>query len=309
MDTKALVSIITPSFNTGPYIDSTLKSVASQDYPNIEHIVFDGGSTDETLEILAKYPNVAWVSEKDKGQSDAINKGFSKAKGKYIGWLNSDDTYSEGAVSKAVEYLEKNPDVDMIYTDLNIIDEKDTVYGFTKGLEFNLRNLLENNPVKQPTFLMRREVIDKLKGVDESLHFVMDRELWLRMLINGFKIKYISGWIHANFRLVKGTKTFEYTPKFRQEWYEVMKQAFSKEAYFKGIDSQELKRALRVNRSDYYLSLMNMDYASKKSIKGFVNGIKVIQVNPAILLNRGFYKQFLLGFLGINLDRTEKFKL
>lgn len=303
-----LVSVVTPSYNTAQYIESTLQSVATQDYPNIEHIVFDGGSKDGTIEILEKFPKVDWVSEPDKGQSDALNKGFKKAKGKYIGWLNSDDLYTEGAVKKAVDYLESHPDVAMIYTDLNIIDQKDNIYGFTKGMEFSLKSLLENNPVKQPTLLMRREVIDELEGVDVNLHFVMDRELWLRMEMKGFKIKYLPGWVNASFRLVEGTKTFEYTPKFRQEWYEVMLAAFKTEPYFEKVDKAIMNNALAVNRSTYHLSLMNKAFIEGKRSEGLSHAVKAYKANGRMKRNAGFYKQFLMGFLGLNIDRTKKFK-
>lgn len=303
-----LVSVVTPSYNTAQYIESTLHSVAIQDYPNIEHIIYDGGSKDGTIEILERFPKVDWVSEPDNGQSDALNKGFKKAKGKYIGWLNSDDLYTEGAVKKAVEYLESHPEVAMIYTDLNIIDEKDDIYGFTKGMEFSLESLLENNPVKQPTLFMRREVIDILKGVDVNLHFVMDRELWLRMVMKGFKIKYLPGWVNASFRLVKGTKTFEYTPKFRQEWYEVMLAAFESEPYFENVADSIKENALAVNRSTYHLSLMNKAFIEGKRIKGLNHAVKAYKANIRMKRNAGFYKQFLKGFFGLEIDRTKKFK-
>lgn len=303
-----LVSVVTPSYNTAQYIESTLRSVATQDYTNIEHIVIDGGSKDGTIEILEKFPKVHWISEPDKGQSDALNKGFKKAKGKYIGWLNSDDLYTKGAVRRAVDYLESHPDVAMIYTDLNIIDEKDTIYGFTKGMEFSLKSLLENNPVKQPTLLMRREVIDEFKGVDVNLHFVMDRELWLRMEMKGLKIKYLPGWVNASFRLVEGTKTFEYTPKFREEWYEVMLAAFKSEPYFEKVDKAIKESALAINRSAYHFSLMNKALSEGKRREGIYQAVKACKGNGRMYLNAGFYKQLLMGFLGFNIDRTKKFK-
>ena len=107
-----LVSIITPSFNHVKYIEATMQSVFSQDYPNIEYIVVDGGSNDETVDIIKKYENrlAWWVSEKDKGQTDAINKGFARATGSILAWLNSDDTYEPGAVTAAVKYLQEHPE-------------------------------------------------------------------------------------------------------------------------------------------------------------------------------------------------------
>lgn len=308
MPEDPLVSVVTPSYNTANYIESTLKSVEEQDYPNIEHILYDGASTDGTLEILKRYPQVDWVSEADSGQSDALNKGFKKAKGKYIGWLNSDDLYTRGAISRSVEYLECHSDVAMIYTDLNIIGEEDNVYGHTKGVEFTLENLLVNNPVKQPTLLMRREVIDDLKGVDESLHFVMDRELWLRMTVKGFKIEYVPNWVNASFRLVEGTKTFESTPKFRQEWYEVMQVAFRESPFFQHVEQSLMKRAFKINRSAFHLSMMNKAFSDEGTSKGIRQAFKALAADASILKNGGFYKQLLMGSLGRKINRTEKFQ-
>ncbi len=102
-----LVSIITPSFNQAQFIEQTIKSVQNQDYKNIEHIIIDGGSTDGTIDILKKYSGIKWISEKDNGQSDAINKGFSTANGEILAWLNSDDYYDENIITKVVEYFSK----------------------------------------------------------------------------------------------------------------------------------------------------------------------------------------------------------
>ena len=108
-----LVSIVTPSFNHVKYIEATMQSVFSQDYPNIEYIVVDGGSNDGTVDIIKKHENrlAWWVSEKDKGQTDAINKGFARATGSILAWLNSDDTYEPGAVTAAVKYLQEHPEI------------------------------------------------------------------------------------------------------------------------------------------------------------------------------------------------------
>ena len=125
MNDHPLVSIITPSFNKGPYIEETLQSVRNQTYPHIEHIVIDGGSTDETLPILEKYSgDIVWISEPDKGQSDAINKGWRRSHGEIIVYLNADDTYLPDAVEIAVNYFLQHPETGMIYGDGILSDEK-----------------------------------------------------------------------------------------------------------------------------------------------------------------------------------------
>ena len=120
-----LVSIVTPSYNQSRFIEDTIRSVLSQDYPQIEYMIVDGGSTDGSVEIIKRYEDQLawWVSERDQGQTDAINKGFARATGDILAWLNSDDTYEPGAVSAAVKYLQEHPEVGMVYGDCNYIDE------------------------------------------------------------------------------------------------------------------------------------------------------------------------------------------
>src|SRR5512137_1476425 len=117
-----LVSVVTPSYNAMPYIKDTIESINNQDYPAIEHIIMDGNSTDGTQELLRQYPNLIWVSEPDRGQSHALNKAFKLVHGDIIGWLNADDTYQPGAIATAVKNLSENPEYDLVYSDLQIID-------------------------------------------------------------------------------------------------------------------------------------------------------------------------------------------
>ena len=121
-----LVSIVTPSFNQAAYLEQTIRSVLEQDYPRIEYMIVDGGSADGSVGIIKQYADKLawWVSEVDKGQTDAINKGFGHAKGQILAWINSDDTYEPGAVSAAVEYLQAHPDVGMVYANCNFINEE-----------------------------------------------------------------------------------------------------------------------------------------------------------------------------------------
>lgn len=131
MANSPLVSIITPSYNQAHFLEETIQSVISQDYGNLEYIIVDGGSTDGSVEIIQQYANRIdwWVSEPDRGQTDAINKGFDKANGEILAWLNSDDTYIPGAISEAVAYLTNHPDLGMVYGDTNIINAEGNILG------------------------------------------------------------------------------------------------------------------------------------------------------------------------------------
>jgi len=211
-----LVSIITPSYNSVAYIERTIKSVLAQDYKNIEHIIVDGGSTDGTIDIVKKYKHLRWVSEKDSGQSNAINKGFGMAKGSIIAWLNADDLYFPDAVSKSVSYLLSHPGTAMTYADCEIIDENDKATGKIVSRNYNeFLHLAWFNVIPQPTAFFTKEAYLKAGPLDESLHFCMDWEYWVRLGRTG-KLARLPLCL-AKFRFIKGTKTFSQNEKFYGE--------------------------------------------------------------------------------------------
>jgi glycosyltransferase involved in cell wall biosynthesis len=194
IDTLPLFSIITPSFNQGKFIEDTILSVKNQDYPNIEHIVVDGGSKDCTLEILKKYENtynLKWLSEPDQGQADALNKGFGLAKGMYIGWINSDDCYFDiNAISSAVKYFNKYPEYDVIYGDAIRIDENNNFLYVIKERKFSYDFLTKACFLVQPSVFLRRCVIDNFR-LNTALNLAMDYDFWLR-IAQRHKFKYIN---------------------------------------------------------------------------------------------------------------------
>ena len=180
-----LVSIVTPSYNQGAFIEDTILSVKNQDHPNIEHIIVDGGSTDNTLKILEKNDgeyNIRWISEPDEGQSDAVNKGFRMAKGEIIGWLNSDDTYlSVHTISDVVNYFKKHTKSKIIYGDIVSIDHKNTIMLVHPALPiFRYSVLKKRNFILEPSTFFKRDIIEKYH-LDKDLHYVMDYDFWLKI--------------------------------------------------------------------------------------------------------------------------------
>lgn len=201
-DQKPLVSIITPSYNQAQFLEETIRSVLEQDYPNLEYWILDGGSTDGSLEIIQRYAHrlAGWVSEPDRGQTDALNKGFHKARGEILAWLNSDDTYLPGAVSEAVHYLTKNPDIGLVYGDANLIDEHGKVLGSFPAAQTDYARLRRGYVhIPQQSAFFRANLWKQVGPLDPSFYFAMDYDLWVR-LAKVSRLLYISRrW--ANFRL------------------------------------------------------------------------------------------------------------
>lgn len=179
-----LVSIITPSYNQGAYIGATIRSVLEQDYANVEYLVVDGGSTDDTLSILRRQPGrVRWTSEPDHGQGDAIRKGFDLAHGEILAWLNADDVYLPGAVSNAVAALRESPVVALVYGNAEFIDRDGAPLGPARQVqEFDLDRLINDlDFIVQPATFFRRDQYFAVGGLDPTLTYCLDYDLWIRL--------------------------------------------------------------------------------------------------------------------------------
>src|SRR5919108_250282 len=182
-----LVSIITPSYNQAPYLEQTIRSVFEQDYPHIEYIVVDGGSTDNSAEIIQKYADrlAYWISERDSGQAEAINKGFARANGEIMAWLNSDDYYMRNTISVVVRCFEQNPDVVMLYGDMLAVDGEGQTINVLKYKQLSLEDLLCFQIIGQPSVFFRRSALEKTGLLDPSFHFMLDHHLWIRLAQQG----------------------------------------------------------------------------------------------------------------------------
>ncbi len=200
------ISVITPSYNQGKYLKNTIDSVLSQNYPNLEYIVVDGDSTDNTLDILKKYGRkIKWLSEKDKGQTDAINKGLRMSKGNIISYLNSDDTYEPGVLHKVAKIFTNNPGYKIIYGKGRHIDESGKVIEDYHNALTNNEFLKATCDICQPATFWRKDLLKKIGFFDPEFDYAMDYEYWIRV-----SKKYVFNFINeyfANSRLHKDTKT------------------------------------------------------------------------------------------------------
>lgn len=215
------VSIVTPSYNQAQFIEETIRSVLLQGYPNLEYIIIDGGSTDGTVEIIRKYEPwlTYWVSEKDAGQSDAINKGWRRSHGEIMAWLNSDDIYLPGALGKVAHaFGSADPAVGLIYGDCGQIDEYSRPRGHLDISNFELSGLiLSRRFLPQPSTFIRRSVYAALGGLRAELHMAMDFEYWMRVLTNGFTAHYLPAML-ASYRVTDETKSASFPAR---SWLEI----------------------------------------------------------------------------------------
>jgi len=216
-----LITVVTPSFNQGEYLAETIESVLSQEGDFlIDYIVVDGGSSDNSVDIIRHYDELLqlgewpikcrgitcrWLSEKDKGQAEALMKGFRMARGEILAWLNSDDTYLSGALQTAAGYFADHPDTALLYGDAHYCDTGGAIIGRYRTEEFDLNTLASFNFICQPSAFFRRDVFEEVGGLDESLHFAMDYDLWIR-IGKQYPCRYIPRFL-SMYRLHEASKT------------------------------------------------------------------------------------------------------
>ena len=191
------ISIITPSYNQAEFIEESIRSVVLQGYPNLEYIVIDGGSTDGSVEIIKKYESYLsyWVSESDRGQSDALNKGFSLATGDLIGWQNSDDSYGPNALVKVAQASAELPEADVLYGAINMTDRDGNVFTQLCAPEFDLDLMIPYFLIHNECMFFRKHTLQNRKLVNEDFHHYMDYELFWSLILQGYNFQYVPGAI------------------------------------------------------------------------------------------------------------------
>jgi glycosyltransferase involved in cell wall biosynthesis len=208
-----LVSVVTPSYNTGCFIEETLRSVQMQDYPRVEHIVLDSGSTDETPEVLARFPSVRLIRPAPGGITEKVNHGFSIAHGDIVAWLCADDYYLPGAIAKAVEALRKNPDAALVYCNFLLVDERSIEIDRPRSKQAGFRELVqERNWVPSQAAFMRREALERVGPIAERYLHVSDWDLFIR-ISREFPILYVDDFWGAS-RVRKGQLSDVYKYRF-----------------------------------------------------------------------------------------------
>lgn len=178
------ITVVTPSFNQAGFLEETIRSVLEQGYPNLEYIIVDGGSRDGSVEIIQRYADrlAWWVSEPDRGQTDAINKGFARASGEILAWLNSDDTYLPGALFEAAAFLQENPQVGLVYGDANLVDAGGAVLGRFPARQTDYQQLLRGSVhIPQQAAFFRAALWKQVGPLDPTFYFAMDYDLWVRL--------------------------------------------------------------------------------------------------------------------------------
>ena len=209
MDTYPKISVITPSYNNAQYLEETMQSILTQDYPYLEYIIIDGGSTDGSVGVIRKYAKhlAHWVSEPDQGQSDALNKGLQFATGEIVAELDTDDLYLPGTLSLVASFFRLHPEVDFVYGDQGTIDDKGNLIFVKKTIPYDHQSQLYGGClIPQPSSFWRKRVFEKVGNFDTTLHYNMDVDFFIRCGIKGVRFGHIPKPLSC-FRIHEASKT------------------------------------------------------------------------------------------------------
>lgn len=292
---EPLVSIVTPSYNQAEYLEAALLSVLRQDYPHLEYIVIDGGSTDGSLEILARYGErlAFWTSEPDRGQADAINKGLKMAQGGIVAWLNSDDMYVAGAVRQAVQALIAHPHAGMVYGDGLMIDAYGRLLDKHRYRQNDLMDLLGWQVLLQPATFMRRAALEQAGYLTEDYHLILDHELWIRIAARNDIVHVPSFWAFERTHLA--AKTVAQAADWVEEAELFLQRAASDPGLAPVLDTRErwISASLDAFAARRYIDAARYREAVGRFVRAFVK-------SPGIVL-RYWYKavQAFFSMLGL----------
>lgn len=289
------VSVITPSYNQAKYLEQTMRSVLEQDHPRIEYIVMDGASADGSVEIIKKYAGklVYWESVKDNGQADAINKGFARATGDVIAWLNSDDYYLPGTVSAAVKVFDENPDVVLVYGNMLAVDENGTTFNTLTYQQLTFEDLLCFQIIGQPAVFMRRSALQKTNGLDSTFHFLLDHLLWIQLAKHGRILHVDQTWSAARYHAE--AKNVAKAAEFGREAFRILETI----AQDKDLAPTLLKIDRRAHASAYRVD-------ARYLLDGGLNGkalrawFRALSIYPPVALKRmNIFISAVLNLLGL----------
>lgn len=303
--TNPKVSIVTPSYNQGEYLEKTIDSVLSQTYSNIEFIIVDGCSTDSTAKVLQKYRDTIAhiIVEKDTGQANAINKGLKIASGDLLTWLNSDDLLQPYAIEKVVLEFENNPTIDFVYGDIKLIDQVGVDLSYLRGSRISKPSVFYelDLPIPQQGSTWRRSVTEKIGLLDERWHYVLDREFFLRICLS-HNVKYMHGVILGSFRQHNQSKSIKMKDSWISELPAMYLSLVNNRSWLFDKDSSVTKRTLA---SGYvhaaYLAIWN-----KKFKIGIENIIDAVRHCNNILFHRYIYRKpynKLIFYFGLKNDQ------
>ncbi len=283
------ISVVTPSFNQGKYIEETIRSILLQGYPNLEYIIMDGGSNDGSLEIIKKYePWLAlWVSEKDRGQSHAINKGFLSSTGDIVAWLNSDDKYVPDAFRKVGFYFNKNVTCKCLYSNLRVIDAQNQEIGIWYARPASLESIYLENGIPQPTVFLRREILDNIGLLREDLHYCMDVEYWIR-IAKEYSFCFLDELL-AEFRRYSHSKSGRFQIKFLEDYLSIYRiHAGDMKKRKKGLATAAYTR-LYLRLADGYRKIGNYPMMRK-------NFLRAVFYSPKLIFNKEYSQPFFHSF-------------
>lgn len=272
------LSVVTPAYNQAEFLRDTIESVFSQDYPNIEHVVLDDGSTDDTPKILAEYGDrVRWETHKNMGQTATINKGWAMTSGEIITWLNSDDTfYDSTSVSQGLKHLIDKPDLGIIFADSMYTLADGTELEPTRPIvDFTYEKMVRTceNSISQPSAFIRRAVIEKVGDLDPKFYYFMDWDLWIRAGLY-FDIQHVEG-IWSTYRLHAASKTVAQAKKAAPELEYLYKKFFARDdipEYLRKIENEAMMN-MYFTSGGYFLKGGDKENAAKMAAEAF-------KVNP-----------------------------